>query len=421
MTVIFRAFLKKLPFAVLSLVWLLLFAFPVTWGIIMGPLFLGGNCYPFLDLSGVLAAFESYALGFDVIHHPIPLDYLGRTHPMPWIPHLLGYVGVTAAWTPWIMLFFMGAFLFMILHLFQPKKWIEALSIALLLCSPPLLMGVERANLDFIFVVIFVGLVLYCEQRPSPLRCILTALIIGFLTLMKFFPLIVVLIFWLLPINWKRKLLYSVLSALPLMVYGLFWSDEFHYIMTVTLPRETTLFAFGANLIGVPFGLIGNTQVLFIKLVFVLIGVLLFFMVPASPLLRDPKTVSITRLYLLGAALLVFCFMASSNHGYRMLYFVPMLPLLVEMSFRDQSIRFWALTSRWLIAWVIAFLWIEGLFLMMNNIFQLKMGSLIGLLIWFHFLMALPLFLLIAAQTLSCLKPHILSACEKVFGRVNSV
>jgi hypothetical protein len=140
----------------------------------------------FLDSFAILASNDALARGMDV-YAANPLDYFQRPHVYSewWLN--LGRLGLTRADNFRVGLLLVLAFFGVALAGLRPRDWRELLWYLAVLCSSPVLLAVHRANNDLAIFVLLAGVV-PCLLSPLKTARVLAALLIAFVTGLKFYP-----------------------------------------------------------------------------------------------------------------------------------------------------------------------------------------------------------------------------------------
>ena len=121
----------------------------------------------FADLNAVLGGFECTRQGYDVLH-VMPCDPYGRgslAYPRLWMK--LEWLGLDLSHSVAIGLLFAVIFYAVTLLVIGRLNKYEAVLYVLLLCSPPVVLLVERGNVDILmYALVFLCLRVVCNKRP---------------------------------------------------------------------------------------------------------------------------------------------------------------------------------------------------------------------------------------------------------------
>lgn len=325
---------KRIVFAALALgVVLLLFAQPKGWLAVIGPLHnVQTTGYPFGDMNARLAVAEGVANGIDVNHEDNPYSrYRAYNNKPLYTLHVMAFLGLDRAETIPVGVTFVTLAVLWSLWLLRPRRWVEVPLMLMVFLSPPCLLLFERSNDD---IIIFCGLMavpLLLEMKRAGWPGVAAWSIISLLTPMKYYPAAAYALFMHRGKGFLRLVGVVAGTAVFLGVYVLLIWDEFQVIRE-RIPDPTTNFSFGGRLffeavLGDPglarllsYGLFG---------VILLLVLLIFIQRPHTAEARFNSRNE--RYFLLGSALLTFCFILSSNWDYRMFFLIPTLPLALEI------------------------------------------------------------------------------------------
>ena len=161
--------------------------FRAVWGINIWP-GLGVPAAPslFFDTRVVTAGLECRRLGMDPLVNN-PCDPLGRPFNYPRVWLLLRYLGLGQSHTDVLAIVFIAAFLGALFFLFGRISLGEGAIVAAALCSPSVMFGVERANMDIvIFAFLVIAVVLW--RRESALGEVASPVVVLLAALLKVFP-----------------------------------------------------------------------------------------------------------------------------------------------------------------------------------------------------------------------------------------
>ena len=145
----------------------------------------------FQDFAAVLAAAEAVETGIDpYIWAENPFETYGRPHGYgPWW-FVLGSLGLTTADWWWTGIVVDVAFLIAALLVLNPRDRLSAWLSAVILVSPPVLLGLERANNDLVIFVLGVALLKVLPRGKWWGVMVGGAMVIA-ATLLKYYPIAV--------------------------------------------------------------------------------------------------------------------------------------------------------------------------------------------------------------------------------------
>lgn len=348
------------PHAIFTLIFLcvlfLAFIFPDIWTIFIGAFHIREKSelyYPFLDMMGRLAAFEGHRAGVDMINFPNPFDPLQRPNAKPSWPLHLSFLGLSLD-----HLILMGTLTTvgvatLVTRLLKLKRWFEVPLMLLLCLSPGIMLGIERANDDLIYLLLLSTIPLALKWK-SAMRVWLVWLVVFLLAPAKFYPGAAFAVLLLEIKSWRLLVGMMAIGGAFLAGY-LYVSWEELSRLSEIVPRPVKFMVHGSPILAVATG----WPVWLPKLVcglLVLLGIAAIA-APRWPRLVAPLTHE--RWYVLGAAVWFFCYVVNSNFDYRLIYYIPMFPLILHLSRGEGGAAFWGRFALvWLFLLVPAF-WVE--------------------------------------------------------------
>jgi Glycosyltransferase family 87 len=137
------------------------------WGINLWPRLLGVPAAPtpFFDTRVITAGLDCRRMGFDPLRYN-PCDVNGRpmNYPRPWL--LLRWLGIGQSQTDVLAVIFIGVFLASFFLLMGRLTMGEGALVALAICSPTVMFGIERANVDIVvFALVAAAVVVWRSDR----------------------------------------------------------------------------------------------------------------------------------------------------------------------------------------------------------------------------------------------------------------
>ena len=281
----------------------------------------------FIDLHAVLASCDALAAGLDP-YAANPLDYFGRPHGYAHWWLALGRLGFTRNDTLPLGLALCAAFYVAAIAALRPRRPGEVAWTLAVLCSPPILLAIDRANIDLVIFVLLAPLVPCLLSPRWPVRLLAAPLIIVAAAL-KAYPIVagLLLLAGAGPRDTRRLVVVGALllaMALPDLA-----TDFLHYSRIV--PETEGLMTMGARNIFVGLGLpvtaarwlgpLGGAAVVaaFLRADF-------FAGWTVAPAERRAWLS-----FVLGGVLLTGCFFAGASYAYRWVFALWLVPLLWQL------------------------------------------------------------------------------------------
>ena len=294
-------------------------------------------------MQGVTSPVECHRLGYDV-YVQNPCDVFNRPHNYSPLWLWLAVLPITTAWDDALALALVGLFLVALAFLPPGRDW---RLITLATISSTTMFAMERANID---LLMFVMAMLVVRLRFTGYAI---ALLAGML---KFYPIVL-----LLAAVRERALVCLAVWTMALGVVALWFAlDGTEILRAIANIGSNPPFddnVFGAH--NLPFGIAAvvglprsGAMALEVLLLAAMVGVAIG---SAGKVRTDVLTEAEAVHLLVGAALLVSCFVIAQNVSYRAIYFLFVLPALI-VSWRGA-------------AWVaVLLMWNSGLRLAINRV-----------------------------------------------------
>ncbi len=266
----------------------------------------------FLDSYAVLAASDAHQAGLDAaaVGH---FDPLGRPHRYSDWWYGLGWMGVSRDDNFAFGLVCVGMALAAAVATFRVTSWSAMVWALLVLLSPAVFLGFNRANNDLVIFGLL-GLALMALRGNQPWRHAMAALAIGLAAGLKFYPAVAALPLWWFHFRAGRRLTAWVSASVVGIALLAVWPD----MARGRFPVEVSVHVWGAAIWPQDLGH-GN------GLLFGLLGALVLAAVVLARRTHDAKPVGETDAHdeltmMMGAVVLLACFAAGLNYGYRWIF-----------------------------------------------------------------------------------------------------
>lgn len=307
---------------------------------------LGVNPAPtlFYDARNVAAAADCWAAGHDPLLEN-PCDPAGRVMNYPRIWVLLHFVGVTQDRTlvfgAIVVALFLASVLLLVGRLSMPEGVIVAVAVA----SPAVMLAIERANMDLLIFVLFVGAVFAWSVRDRVAPLLAPTLILA-AAIAKLYAIFALPSF---ALTGRRRMLWVVAAAFGIMaVYLVLTFDDVRVVMQA--PEGGLLYSYGARiLIGDLYHRLspgewayGSLLAQLIAAMPVVIGSMAVWSWARRRLTRisaAERTIPAVLAFDLGALTYLGTFVTRKSGDYRLVFLLLTLPLLMRWTGAERSAR----------------------------------------------------------------------------------
>lgn len=305
------------------------FIYPNLWDLFIAPLHFSepdSPLYPFLDMNGRLSAVEAHHLGLDIRSHPNYLDPQLRYNTKPTWFFFVGHFGVDKDWLVPAGLVLVILFLLCNCMLIRPTTFTHAGIGCLVLLSPGVMLGIERANDDLIFFLFLSTIPLLLSRAPPWLGQWLSWLLIFMTAPAKFYPGAAFLVLLREKMSSARLLLMLIAGGLFLAAVLITRWEEYSFVLQYSA-EPTGVFAHGGELL-LPASIPAWIPQILTAVIFGGTFAAGLRKPGAAPAIPDglPR-----HFLLLGTAVLVFCFTLNTNYDYRYIYTLMTLPALFAL------------------------------------------------------------------------------------------
>lgn len=306
----------------------------------------------FVDTSALLSASDAFAAGLNP-YESNPLDVLKVPHWYSDWWFSLHDLGLTRADAPWLGFGLVIVFLVAVFLLVKPANFAGMLFSWLTLCSPAVLLGANRANID---LLIFAALALAAWLLTRPVRAwrLLVPPLIALLIGLKFYPLAAAAALPFAPAGRREKWwMLAFMTVLASLVLLGIYEDILRVRGLITAPIQ--LYTFGATQI---FSDEGRGLLVAATALLTGLGLLAFWWrrAPMLPAGLDART---TLQFSFGTVTLVGCFFVGVGFNYRLVFGLLLLPLLWTLR-RGAPAGLARNLSRFALAGFLALLWLDG-------------------------------------------------------------
>lgn len=199
----------------------------------------------FADAAALLAAGEAHSAGLDPYQGPNLFDPGHRPHIYGpgWL--VFGDLGLTVEDTPWLGLLLSALFFLAVVRLFAPRTPSAAAVTLLALLSPPVLLGLNRANNDLplFLLLMFAAWLAGRSERIAPGAA---AVALGVGALLKIYPLAAWPALLTLPVRSRRGRPFLLLVFALVLGFAI-WQWRAYAAALAQVPADKTIFAYEAG------------------------------------------------------------------------------------------------------------------------------------------------------------------------------
>lgn len=312
----------------------------------------------FADLAAVFAAGQAHVAGLDV-YQINPFDPFGRPHVYGPLWLLSGPLGLTVADAMWAGALLGFAFLAVALLAAAPRTPGAALVTTLVLLSPPVLLGVNRANNDLVIFLLF-AVAAVLAARSGRWRVASGAGILVLAAALKYYPLVALPALAARPGRIRQLALLGLACAAVFAVIWWVQRADFDQALAIA-PRPKTIFAYGFSLI--PYAWDNHVMHRGWHLAGMALGALV-----AGGLLWGGGRNAWSAIPLLGARAFcavaggtswVFCYFANTNYPYRTILLLLVLPCWLALAAERGDVKA-ARTGRGMCSLFLLSLWLAA-------------------------------------------------------------
>ena len=271
----------------------------------------------FSDWLAILAAADAQQAGADVYATPNPFDPFGRPHVYgPWWLWL-GNLGFTVADHRWMGALLAGVFIATAATVLAPRTWRQAALAVALLLSPPVLLGLERANNDLVVFLLLAATAWLVARFPRQGVWAATGMV-WLAAALKIYPAAALAA---LPAASRQRgpALLALAGGVAACALVAWWYQADYARVLALAPREISVFTYGFKVLA---HLVQNIHAINWPLVLGLGAGLALGGIALVPRWRAlwtavPLHGGTAFAFVAGASCWVFCYFVNSNFSYR--------------------------------------------------------------------------------------------------------
>ena len=288
----------------------------------------------FIDWTFIFSTIECKKLGYDITIEN-PCDGFSRfwwgDNIQFYIPYNKNFDFFYLSLLPWLQIII---FFYILFKIFDSKKNVIKILIVFIIFSPQTLLLFARMNNDLLIFILIFFIVLINSN-------FLSTAIVSFISLAKFYPIIASIIFFLNNDNFKKNLLYLLLSVILILSFFLFSFDysnieKIYDIRGQLYGKSYRNFSFIAPL---KYYSLTFSEIEIYKKIEIIISMLIFFLTLSFASLWyalkfkkynfDFKNINF-RLFVIGANIYVITYLIFQNTFYREIFLVLVIPFIYE-------------------------------------------------------------------------------------------
>ena len=340
------------------------------------PMISNGNTYLFADWQVIIGSNLCKELGYDV-YLDNPCDPWGRKHVygeiLLYFPFVKKFQNFYFDIFPVVVIYI---FIVLVLTTFHFKNYITYLTSIVLLLSFPVILAIERAQLDLLIFILMVFLAYFKNK-------ILSFIILVFVTISKFYPIILSIIFF-FEKKLKKILIKFIIFIILISLIFFIQSEQIIKIYE----NKGQFSAFGIY----DFSLVGTLKYLknyyfltnnkiysILMFLFLFVPSLIFFVKTIKYFSKKKTFYNLNynffedRLYIFSSAIILICYFSLQNYVYREIFFIGLVPWVLKIKILDKDQNFFSffyyfLMFKFLISIPITYVYMNKIFEEINPI-----------------------------------------------------
>lgn len=276
--------------------------------------------------------------GFDIINDPSCIGLFGWNYPRIW--NLLQYTFVSEQYTSISAFTLITVFGAIVFAFIRRINFTEGIGYGLILCSPPVMLAVERANPDLLIFILLAG-VLYGLNRSGFLRKFVYSIIL-FCGLLKYYPVSA----FLLSLREKKKEI-LIMGLLSLIIFIPYLYFSLHEMQLSNQQFEKDIWVTTGSMIFVDWltGVLQNivslkpeVMHLSVWLAIALIFLFSFLQIKNQKNIPVPETKNMDS-FRMGAGIFIGSFIFGYNFDYRLIFLIFTFPQMMEWCKTENPMR----------------------------------------------------------------------------------
>ena len=299
------------------------------------PVVSDGKLHIFADWAAMIKLSICNKLGFNVFNKNECIKPLNYGNIILLIPFFKPFTKFYFYILPLIMNFI---FIFYLVRSINPKKILDYLLLLLILISPPVLLILERGNLD---ILIFLGILLIVYFNKSFVNII----VILILSLIKYYPFALIINFFIGKEYDLKKSIFALFIFILCFTFAAYFLGE-NYELLIHKIKVWSV-TWGNQFSVKALSIIAKNHIKNESIYIIISSYLFFFILTIIHLIKFKKINLLNhlklenydeRLFILSANLIITLFIFFENIHFREIYLILLLPLLIRLKNSDINI-----------------------------------------------------------------------------------
>jgi len=296
------------------------------------PIVKEGRLHIFADWAYVIKNGICNNLGFDILK---PNACYGKDNTAFNLGNILLYIPYFKSLEKFYFYYFpitIGIlFIFSVVSLIKPKKFVEYFLLILIIFSPPTLLVIERSNED-ILIFLFIYIIAYVNLSP------LNFIIITILSLAKWYPLTLIINFFIEKERTIKHIIIIILFFILSIAFFAYLTSE--NIQLISYKLKSYIPSWGNQFSVRYFAILSDklTDYGYNLILYISYAFFAFFTIIFVKIFKKTKFVNDLdifhfeeRLFILGSNLIVLVYLITDSVYYREVFIIFLLPLLIKI------------------------------------------------------------------------------------------
>ena len=284
--------------------------------------------FPFLDLKGRLAHIQANRLGIDTYSFRNPFDPFGRVNNKPSISLIFSLTGLGVKDAIWLGYILISLFIFQAISLLRKTNLLFLILGSLCIFNPNVLLAIERGNDDIIIFLFCFGLP-YLISKKNHFFNASAIFLVWFLSALKYYPITLYLIFV------SKKIPKFKIYIFSIILINICWLSlsikEISFLKRRLPNADANLFSFSLK----ELFKFGDSSYLILLLLFFISVLIGYIYLKSDKKILSEHFLKVSnfdkKYFVIGCALLTFCYLTSFNWSYRLIHSLFLLPIILNL------------------------------------------------------------------------------------------